>query len=161
MKRLDQACGKLTKPVGEAGLRENVEVVIVAIVIALAVRTYFLQPFAIPTGSMQPTLNGIIATKTETPPPNIVSQALQKVLFFRTWLNVVAQADEHYISQEEVQRYGFLRTTKWETSAHNTYFLHGPKDADEDVRPECWQIVQAGRADRGAIHRHGRSRVCG
>ena len=40
-------------------LRENLEVFVVAIVIAMAVRTYFLQPFKIPTGSMQETLCGI------------------------------------------------------------------------------------------------------
>ena len=41
---------------------ENVEVMFVAIVVALGLRAYFLQPFRIPTGSMQPTLNGIIGT---------------------------------------------------------------------------------------------------
>ena len=46
------------KPVG--WLEENVEVMFVAIVIALGLRAYYLQPFRIPTGSMQPTLNGII-----------------------------------------------------------------------------------------------------
>ena len=41
-------------------IEENIEVFFVAIVIALGIRAYFLQPFRIPTGSMQPTLNGII-----------------------------------------------------------------------------------------------------
>jgi len=41
--------------------RENVEVLVVAISMAMACRTYFIQPFKIPTGSMQPTLNGITA----------------------------------------------------------------------------------------------------
>lgn len=41
-------------------LEENIEVFFVAIVIALGIRAYFLQPFRIPTGSMRPTLNGII-----------------------------------------------------------------------------------------------------
>ena len=43
------------------GLRENIEVFVVVIAVALAFRTYGLQPYQIPTGSMQPTLYGITA----------------------------------------------------------------------------------------------------
>lgn len=42
-----------------SGFRENLEVFVVAIAVAMAFRTYCLQPFKIPTGSMQPTLYGI------------------------------------------------------------------------------------------------------
>ncbi len=42
-----------------AGLRENLEVIVVALVVAMAFRCYFFQPFKIPTGSMQPSLFGI------------------------------------------------------------------------------------------------------
>ncbi|MEI6970919.1 MAG: signal peptidase I, partial [bacterium] len=42
-----------------ATCREYVEIVVVALAVAMACRSYFLQPFKIPTGSMQPTLNGI------------------------------------------------------------------------------------------------------
>jgi signal peptidase I len=45
-------------------LRENIEVLLVAVIVAMAVRTFFIQPFKIPTGSMQPTLYGVF------PPPN-------------------------------------------------------------------------------------------
>ncbi len=41
------------------GLRENLEILAVAVGVAMACRTYFIQPFKIPTGSMQPTLHGI------------------------------------------------------------------------------------------------------
>lgn len=40
-------------------LRENLEILLVAVVVAMGFRTYFIQPFKIPTGSMQPTLYGI------------------------------------------------------------------------------------------------------
>jgi signal peptidase I len=46
-------------PAGSPKFRENVEIVAVALAVALGFRTYFVQPFKIPTGSMQPTLNGI------------------------------------------------------------------------------------------------------
>jgi len=46
-------------PGNHQSLRENVEVFVVVMSVALAFRTYFLQPYQIPTGSMQPTLYGI------------------------------------------------------------------------------------------------------
>jgi signal peptidase I len=42
-----------------AWFREHIEVAVVAISVAMALRAYFAQPFKIPTGSMQPTLYGI------------------------------------------------------------------------------------------------------
>ena len=46
-------------PRREARIRENVEILAVALAVAMGFRTYFIQPFKIPTGSMQPTLYGI------------------------------------------------------------------------------------------------------
>ncbi len=55
-----EACVRRLAPVvPHAGFRENLEVIVVAVAVAMAFRTYFLQPFKIPTGSMQPTLYGI------------------------------------------------------------------------------------------------------
>ena len=41
------------------GLRENIEVLLVACVVAIAIKTFFIGFFKIPTGSMQPTLFGV------------------------------------------------------------------------------------------------------
>ncbi len=50
---------KHLKPYPNASWRENVEVLLVALAVAMAIRTFFVQPFKIPTGSMQPTLFGV------------------------------------------------------------------------------------------------------
>ena len=42
-----------------ATLAENLDILLVAFSLAFAVRALFLQPFKIPTGSMQPTLHGV------------------------------------------------------------------------------------------------------
>jgi signal peptidase I len=55
----ETVANKWLKPYPHAGFRENIEVLLVAIAVAMGIRTFFLQPFKIPTGSMQPTLFGI------------------------------------------------------------------------------------------------------
>lgn len=59
MTDLETAANKWLKAYPHAGMRENVEVLLVALAVAMAIRTFFLQPFKIPTGSMQPTLMGV------------------------------------------------------------------------------------------------------
>lgn len=64
---LQFAAEKWIKPYPNAVWRENVEVLLVALAVAMAIRTFFLQPFKIPTGSMQPTLFGVNAFPDYTP----------------------------------------------------------------------------------------------
>jgi signal peptidase I len=59
---LEFAANKWLKPYPHAAWRENVEVLLVALAVALSIRTFFLQPFKIPTGSMQPTLFGVTSS---------------------------------------------------------------------------------------------------
>ncbi len=61
MEKVEQAANKWLKPYPHAAWRENVEVLLVALAVAMAIRTFFVQPFKIPTGSMQPTLFGVTA----------------------------------------------------------------------------------------------------
>lgn len=62
---IDVLVGNMKEQRNKGSFVENVEMLIVAIAVAMGLRAYFLQPFKIPTGSMQPTLNGITAVTTD------------------------------------------------------------------------------------------------
>lgn len=64
---LMQTITDLAPRVEQPGLRENIEVLVVAVAVAMAFRAYFIQPFKIPTGSMEPTLNGIHSAEVGGP----------------------------------------------------------------------------------------------
>jgi signal peptidase I len=55
-----------TRP--NAAAREYVEVIVVAVSVAVGFKTYFFQPFKIPTGSMQPTLYGVHVSQDAVKP---------------------------------------------------------------------------------------------
>ncbi len=97
---------------GQSALRENCEVLFVAIVIAVGVRTYFLQPFTIPTGSMQPTLNGVLATVTNEPAPNLFVRLLHFGLYGRSYVDLVSGEEDMVESVEDVRRFGFFQFTE-------------------------------------------------
>ena len=67
VKVLQDATEKIYPSSNRSGMRENVEVLIVAIGAAMAIRAFFFQPYKIPTGSMQPTLNGILVEAQAAP----------------------------------------------------------------------------------------------
>jgi signal peptidase I len=125
-KSLNAQCTSLLPKVEDVAWRENCEVFLVAIVVALAVCTYFLQPFTIPTGSMQPTLNGILGHPTTEPPPNQLVRLWDTAIRGRTWIDTVAKEDEAIVQMDEVTRFRFFTYTRVETNKHNVYMIHAP-----------------------------------
>lgn len=94
-KQLRATCdSSLPREKPQGWFEENVEVMFVAIVIALGLRAYYLQPFRIPTGSMQPTLNGIVGTPLpEAEWPSFPERMAEWVLRGRSYVKVVNDRD--------------------------------------------------------------------
>ncbi len=94
-KELIASCEGAVPGYKSSAVKENIEVVVVAIVVALGIRAYFLQPFKIPTASMQPTLNGITA---EVAPegkdfPNPLTRTFQYVMRGRNYVEMRVPSD--------------------------------------------------------------------
>lgn len=93
---LETAANKWLLPYPHPAWRENIEVLLVALAVAMGIRTFFLQPFKIPTGSMQPTLWGVTSTNLIDQPGLNFPKGLARV---REWfagvryVRLVAEAD--------------------------------------------------------------------
>ncbi len=96
MENLEKVANKWLKPYPNAAWRENVEVLLVALSVAMGIRTFFLQPFKIPTGSMQPTLYGVTSENLINEPNFKIPTGLTRV---RQWFEGVSYI--HIVAKDD------------------------------------------------------------
>lgn len=95
MDSLEAVANKWLKPYPQAFYRENVEMLLVALAVAMGIRTFFLQPFKIPTGSMQPTLYGVTSDNLKNQPDVQIPTGLSRIKEFVHGVSYVHEiADE-------------------------------------------------------------------
>jgi signal peptidase I len=105
MTELETVANRWLKTYPNPAFRENIEVLLVAIAVAMAIRTFFLQPFKIPTGSMQPTLFGItqenLIGRNDVKIPDALTAFL--TFWFRgiSYTHIVAKSDGQLNSVED------------------------------------------------------------
>lgn len=116
-KALDDLFAPIAPP--HDSTRDWVETIVVSIAVVVAFRAYFLQPFAIPTGSMQPTLNGLIVHKIprDQPLPSVPQQWAERLLFGHAYVDVVAERRDKVVNMTESSSGGFFAktTVQWES----------------------------------------------
>ncbi len=135
--QLDTLLAARTPVNWETHWRENCEVILVAIIVAVGIRTYFLQPFKIPTGSMQPTLNGIIGYPSTAPAPNFLRQVAEFVILGRNYINVVSQQDDEII-QIVPKKFAFFFTFSRIICEHQKFLVYA---AQETLRSDFHLMV--------------------
>lgn len=71
--------------------REIAELLLVVLIVVLGIRSYFIQPFKIPTSSMWPTLYGVVAEpRKELPQPAIPQRIFDALIRGKTYHRVTA-----------------------------------------------------------------------
>jgi signal peptidase I len=138
-------------------IKENVEVIIVAIIIALGIRAYFLQPFKIPTASMQPTLNGIIGNPMgkDEAFPNPVKQGVDFVWRGSNYTELKSPASSGQIFITRIVQKSlamFFTRTSVEFSDGSSTTCYGPaRQLFKDLWLDDEKPSQKAIRDRGVV----------
>ena len=123
---------------------ENIEAIVVAVTLAIGFQAYFLKPFKIPTGSMQPTLYGMTGHPTSDSLPAPVKRAVDFIRLGRSYMDLKANQEEQVLGLNEKTSLNFFTFTDIVTST-GKHTVFAPRDVvwrDFGVTPG--KVYQAG-----------------
>lgn len=100
---------------------DNVEVILVAAIVVIGIRSFFFQPFIIPTNSMYPTFSGMkerVYAETESPSPaqkifNLITQGARHYELRSTTGGEVSFLKARIQSSESVPYFTVVQGRKW------------------------------------------------
>jgi len=116
-RRLEERFSQVIPAKPHMAWKENIEAIVVAVAIAVGVQAYFLKPFKIPTGSMQPTLYGMTGHPTTIPTPSPLVRAVDFIQLGRTHLDLTATQHEQVLELRERTILNFFTFTDVVTTA--------------------------------------------
>ncbi|MGK0184994.1 MAG: signal peptidase I [Verrucomicrobiales bacterium] len=150
---ITRMCEKSVPIYQSSGMRENIEVLFVTIVFALGIRAYFLQPFKIPTGSMEPTLYGLTTSPMDEdePKPNFIKQGWELITAGRNYLEFDSPVTGRLVGYRTVElRLSTLTELEFES------------ESGETIKKKVWapprqlyELWNGGQGWRGTIGGNG------
>ena len=145
--RLDKDFSKVQAAPEDAAWRENCEVLLVALVLAIGIRAYFLQPFKIPTGSMEPTLNGIVAhdVNARDSLPNVFVRVFQYLWLGRTYVDAVSVQDDTIRHLQPTKKFGLFNYTRIECASGRSYDVYAPVEKMNSRQPDYFDVYPGRR----------------
>ena len=133
------------------GMSDNIEQMFVGAAVILAVTTFFVQLFKIPTGSMQPTLYGILAQPLGNSRGPEIPDRLHR--FYEYWAHGISYYDEKAEGEGEIEQINdpktifpfikfqkFLQGGKW----HTIWFP--PEGLEKHLRREVGHVFRPGES---------------
>jgi len=132
---LEQECKRsvngYTRP---SWIAENTEAIFVAVAIILGLKAFYVQPFRIPTGSMQPTLNGINGHSLSVDKwPSYAKRMTEYVTHGRGYINLIADKDDQIIGIGEYQSLRFFTKTQIRFQSGRVVSLSASVSAVKDI----------------------------
>jgi signal peptidase I len=113
---LQLRAGKIFRPEASDSTREWVEVFLVAAVIAISFKSFFLQPFKIPTNSMYPSLYGVVPVTLddEVRPPGLPARIVDLIIKGKVHHRIEIEADGTILGIRQSKLWGipFIDTTE-------------------------------------------------
>jgi signal peptidase I len=156
---LEDAARQFLRPFPHPELRENVEVLLMAIAIAISIRTFFAQPFKIPTGSMQPTLYGVTVLDRRDDPAFVMPGLCRRIYEFAfhgaIYHQALARDDGEFDHAGPLQHvFGFVNKqqiwVRYRTDpAVPITILGGPDDTQFDSIEQRLGLVDRSHMPRG------------
>lgn len=157
VKLIEVKCGEL--PGFKRGaIVEMIESFFVIMVIFLGLRTYYVQPFRIPTGSMQPSLNGIIVHPVDEI-PGVARQAWDMLTLGSAYVEATAENTKSLVNIEDHPKYLLFTETTLTFSDGSQVNIPSAKGAVMQYLKEQGKFIETPNGIRLGSYRPGETIV--
>ena len=99
VERVEAWAGRVLPAWRSSAFADNIDVILVALVVAAGVRTYIVQPFKIPTNSMFPSLRGVVVEEVDptVPLPSAPQRWVERLLLGRSHVDLTIPAGAAFV----------------------------------------------------------------